>query len=215
VVVRTALLILYVAGNRNKVLIVSFQTNMIQINPDQDALIIVDVQNDFCPGGTLAVSDGDKIIPIINSLVPHFKKIFTTQDWHPKNHISFKSRGGIWPIHCIAGTKGADFHPDLEYSNAIHIKKGSDPDKEAYSGFQGTRLNEKLNESNIKRLFITGLATDYCIKNTVLDARQRGFDVIVVVDAVMGVNVSPVDSDRALTEMSMAGAKMAQHDNLT
>jgi nicotinamidase/pyrazinamidase len=181
-----------------------------KINKENDALIIVDVQNDFCPGGALAVPESDKVIPVINSLIGRFDKVFTTQDWHPADHVSFKSRGGIWPPHCVAGTPGAELHPDLKASDAIHILKGTERDKEAYSGFHGTDLASRLRRSGVTRIFVGGLATDYCVKNTVLDGRKAGFEVVVVSDAVKGVNVNPHDSEKAISEMSDAGAEIAE-----
>jgi nicotinamidase/pyrazinamidase len=188
--------------------------NMIKINRDKDALIIVDVQNDFCPGGALPVFRGDEVVPIINALFPSFDMIFTTQDWHPANHISFIEQGGLWPPHCIAGTKGAELHPHLRITGAAYIKKGTDPDKEAYSGFQDTDLAERLRDSGAKRLFIVGLATDYCVKATVLDAITSGFRVIVVADAVRGVEVHPGDSASAIDEMRRAGAAISRLDEI-
>lgn len=178
---------------------------MLTINNKTDALIIVDVQNDFCPGGALAVPEGDKIVPVINQLIQKFDKVYTTQDWHPEDHISFKKQGGIWPPHCVANTKGADFHPGLKVENAIHIFKGTDKNKEAYSGFQGTDLSGKLKENGIRRIFITGLATDYCVKATALDGLKQGFEVVVISDAIKGVDVNPDDSKKALQEMKDAG----------
>jgi nicotinamidase/pyrazinamidase len=178
----------------------------IMINRDKDALIIVDVQNDFCPGGALAVAGGDEVVAILNALIPHFEHIYTTQDWHPPNHISFKDQGGTWPSHCVAGTKGAELYPGLRAERAMHIMKGTEPDKEAYSGFQRTDLAERLQDSGIKRLFVGGLATDYCVKNTVMDALRNGFEVVLIDDAIRGVNVNPGDSAAAIDEMHRAGA---------
>lgn len=180
------------------------------INKKTDALIIVDVQNDFCPGGALAVPESDKIVPVINQLIPKFDKIYTTQDWHPADHLSFKEQGGIWPPHCVANTKGADFHPDLKAENAIHILKGTDKNKEAYSGFQGTDLSGKLKEDGIRRIFITGLATDYCVKATALDGLKQGFEVVIISDGIKGVDVNPGDSEKALGELKDAGVVIAK-----
>lgn len=181
-----------------------------KINKENDALIIVDVQNDFCPGGALAVPEGDKVIPTINSLIGRFDKVFTTQDWHPADHVSFKSQGGTWPPHCVAGTPGAELHRDLKASDAIHILKGTDSDKEAYSGFHRTDLASRLRKSGITRIFVGGLATDYCVKNTVLDGRKGGFETVVISDAVRGVNVNPHDSENAIAEMRDAGAEIVE-----
>jgi nicotinamidase/pyrazinamidase len=186
--------------------------SMIKIDPHKDALVVVDLQNDFCPGGALAVPDGDRVIPVINGLAPHFKKLFYTQDWHPPDHISFDSQGGIWPSHCVADTPGAQLHPGLrlDFGYAVQIKKGTAPDKEAYSGFQGTNLAEQLRKADVRRLIVTGLATDYCVKNTVLDALKAGFKVVVVEDAIRGVNVNPGDSARAIEEMAASGARISR-----
>ena len=183
---------------------------MIKIDKDYDALLIVDLQNDFCPGGALAVPDGDQIVPIVNAIIPYFSKLYVSQDWHPRNHISFRDQGGIWPPHCVADTKGAELHPDLEAGKAIQIRKGTDPQSEAYSGFQGTNLVEMLHNAGVERLFICGLATDYCVKATALDALSAGFHVVVLVDAVRGVEVNPGDSQKAIDDMRQAGAEIVE-----
>lgn len=186
-----------------------------KIDKAKDAMIVVDVQNDFCPGGALAVPDGDKVVPVINSLAPRFDNIFITQDWHPGNHISFKDRGGGWPPHCVAGTEGAELHSDLKLRNAVHILKGDHPDKEAYSGFQGTDLTDRLKSVGVDRIFVCGLATDYCVKATALDGLNGGFEVVVVADAVRGVEVRPGDSEAALAEMKDAGAILTDSGSLS
>ncbi|MEK7280616.1 MAG: isochorismatase family protein, partial [Nitrospirota bacterium] len=139
------------------------------------ALIIVDVQNDFCPGGALPVIDGDKVVPVLNGYIKRFREegapVIATRDWHPNNHNSFKESGGIWPPHCVQGTLGAQFHPGLDLSGDVRIiSKGASPKDEAYSGFQGTYLATELKKKGIQTLYIGGLATDYCVKHTVLDA---------------------------------------------
>lgn len=154
-----------------------------KINRTPDALLIVDVQNDFCPGGALAVSQGDAVVPVINKLVPKFDIIYTTQDWHLPNHISFKAQGGIWPPHCVAGTFGAEPHPKLRVGNAAPIKKGDNPRAEAYSGFEGTDLAQRLKSDGVRRVIIAGLTTDYCVRATTVDAIRSGFDAVVVTDA--------------------------------
>ncbi len=172
------------------------------------ALIIVDVQNDFMPGGALAVPDGDKIISQINRYIERFKghNIFATCDWHPENHISFQQRGGPWPPHCIQNTEGAKFHKDLKLpENTNIIKKASDPDKDAYSGFEGTELASKLKDLGVNTLFICGVATEYCVKNTVLDALKNGFKTYLLTDAIRGINEA--DSQKAIEEMKQAGAE--------
>lgn len=175
------------------------------------ALIIVDVQRDFCPGGSLAVPDGDKIIPVLNKYIEAFKRrsapVFLSRDWHPENHKSFKEFGGQWPVHCVRNSEGSQFHPDLKIpEDAIVISKATEPDKEAYSAFEGTDLKEKLKEKGITTLFIGGLATDYCVKSTILDALKEGFKVYFIKDASKGVNLHPGDSERAVAEMISRGA---------
>lgn len=177
-----------------------------------DALIVVDVQVDFCPGGALPVPDGDKIVPVLNEYIRKFNSagalIVATRDWHPPNHSSFKDYGGPWPPHCIQGTRGANFHPDLKLpEGAIIISKATDPLREAYSGFEGTDLNDILKRAGVKRVFVGGLATEYCVKNTVLDALKYGFEVFLLEDAIKGIDVKPGDIERAIKEMLERGAK--------
>ncbi|MDC4206093.1 MAG: bifunctional nicotinamidase/pyrazinamidase [Candidatus Manganitrophus sp.] len=177
------------------------------------ALIVVDVQNDFCPGGALAVPAGDSVAPILNRYADLFSRsgapIYATRDWHPENHLSFKARGGPWPPHCVQGTKGAEFHPRLSLPrNVTMILKGTDPDREAYSGFQGTDLAERLRRQQVERLFVGGLATDYCVKSTVLDALKAGFETVFLKDASRGVDVQPGDSEKAVEEMKKGGASV-------
>jgi len=184
------------------------------IDKDKDALIIVDIQRDFCSGGALPVPDGEKIIPIMNRYIEKFSEagalIVATRDWHPPNHISFKKYGGAWPPHCIQETLGAEFHPDLKLPKEARIvSKASLPDKEAYSGFDGTDLEKELRDAGVRRLFIGGLATDYCVKSTVLDALRLGFQTVLLLDAIKGVDVNPGDSERAIREMLERGAKKA------
>lgn len=179
------------------------------------ALIVVDVQNDFCPGGAVPVPEGDKVVSALNKYITHFRRagaaIYATRDWHPTNHISFKSRGGPWPPHCVQRTDGAKFHPALKLPEGTQIvSKGSDPDREAYSGFEGTDLERLLRDRGVKRVFIGGLATDYCVKNTVLDGLRAGFDVVLLEDASRGVNVRPKDSEEAVEEMMKKGARKAR-----
>lgn len=186
---------------------------------EKDALIIVDVQNDFCPGGALAVPEGDQIVPIINKYIENFVSknaiVVATRDWHPKNHVSFKEYGGLWPVHCVQNTWGAEFHPLLRLpKNVIIISKAFESEVEAYSGFQRTELDNILKENGVKRLFVAGLATDYCVKATVLDALKLGYEVYVLVDAVKGVNVRPNDSENAINEMIKAGAKLVTFNQI-
>ena len=184
------------------------------IDRKKDALVIVDLQNDFCPGGALAVRDGDKIVPVVNSLIAKFENVFTTQDWHPADHISFEAQGGIWPPHCVVGTPGVGLHPDLKVGGTIRIHKGGESDKETYSGFQGTDLEDQLKNRGIKRIFVCGLATDYCVKATVLDGIKSGFEVMVIADAIKGVEVKSGDSSVAIENMRDAGATMIDSKSL-
>ena len=190
-----------------------------RINKDKDALIIVDVQRDFCSGGALPVPDGEKIIPTLNKYIEKFSKagalIVATRDWHPPNHMSFKDYGGVWPTHCVQGTLGAEFHPDLRLPREVKIvSKATSADKEAYSGFDGTNLERELKDAGIKRVFVGGLATDYCVKSTVLDALRLGFETILLIDAIKGVDVNLGDSERAIEEMIKRGAKKASLNDL-
>jgi nicotinamidase/pyrazinamidase len=176
-----------------------------------DALIIVDVQHDFLPGGSLAVPHGDEVIPVLNQYIGIFQAkglpIYATRDWHPPNHCSFKSQGGPWPPHCVAGTKGAQFSSKLRIPTSISvISKATDPDKDAYSGFQGTDLDDRLHHDDILRLLIGGLATDYCVLNTVKDALKRSYKVFILQDAIRPVNVHPEDGKKAEAEMARIGA---------
>ncbi|MEO0257837.1 MAG: bifunctional nicotinamidase/pyrazinamidase [candidate division WOR-3 bacterium] len=178
---------------------------------NKDALIIVDVQKDFCPGGALAVPHGDEVVPVINNYIEIFKNhgglIIATRDWHPENHSSFSEHGGIWPPHCIQNTEGAEFHDELKLPNdVIVISKADHPDKEAYSGFDGTNLEKVLRGHGIQRVFVAGLATDYCVKATVLDALRFNFFTFLLLDATRGVNINPDDSERAVIDMLDKGA---------
>lgn len=180
-----------------------------------DALIIVDAQNDFCPGGALAVPDGDKVIEPINRVAPLFRCVVTTQDWHPPNHCSFKENGGMWPSHCVAGTPGAELHPQLNQQPVnLRIHKADTAEKDAYSGFDNTDLAAQLRQRGVKRVFVCGLATDYCVRATALDALKEGFETVVLTDAVRGVDVQPGDSERALQEMRAMGAMMVTSGEL-
>jgi nicotinamidase/pyrazinamidase len=176
---------------------------------DSDALIVVDVQNDFCPGGALAVSGGDEIVPIVNALMERFGMVFATQDFHPPGHSSFTEQGGPWPVHCVQGTPGAEFHPDLAIDEVDEIvQKGQPVDTDGYSGFAGTDLAERLRSRGIRRVFVAGLATDYCIKHTAIEAAGNGFETVVLTDAIRGVDAEAGDSQRAMEEMERAGATL-------
>jgi nicotinamidase/pyrazinamidase len=150
-----------------------------------DALIIADVQKDFLPGGALGIKDGDQIIPVLNEYITIFKeanaKVVASRDWHPSNHVSFQAQGGQWPPHCVQDTEGAQFSPNLKLPDIVTIvSKATDPNKEAYSVFDGTGLANQLISQGITRIFIGGLATDYCIVNSVLDAKKAGLDAVVL-----------------------------------
>jgi len=185
-----------------------------KINLDTDTLIMVDVQNDFCPGGALAVREGDLVVKPLNHAQKFFRHIFATRDWHPEDHCSFMGRGGPWPPHCIQNTHGAKFHTDLEISRAWVISKAFEKDIDAYSGFQGTDLEARLKREGIKRVFIGGLATDYCVRATALDALATGFEVVLLEDTVRGVDVHPGDSEKAISEMKEKGAAAAVTNDL-
>lgn len=183
------------------------------------ALLIVDLQNDFCPGGSLAVPEGDTIVPVVNHAIGRFSApglpIIASRDWHPARTSHFRDFGGIWPPHCIQGTVGAKFHPDLHLpQETIIVSKGTDPHRDDYSALQarddlGTPLSELLTRLGVTHIYVCGLATDYCIKETVLEARLCGIGVTVLTDAVRGVDLAPGDSERALEMMCAAGAKSA------
>lgn len=177
-----------------------------------DALLIVDVQHDFLPGGALAVPHGDAVLAPLNRAIDlcagQGVAVFATRDWHPIDHCSFKARGGPWPPHCIAGTPGAEFADGLRLgSDARVVSKGTEPGREAYSGFAGTDLEQRLRGAGVRRLVVGGLATDYCVLQTVLDGRRLGFDVVVLRDAIAAVDKR--DGERALDEMAAAGALIA------
>ena len=176
-----------------------------------DALVIVDVQRDFLPGGALAVPRGDEVVPVLNGYIRLFRDkglpIIATRDWHPPNHCSFKEQGGPWPPHCVQGTPGAQFAPGLELPrDVIIISKATRPQEEAYSGFEGTDMDEKLKALGVKRLFVGGLATDYCVLGTVKDALKLGYRVYLLLDAIRAVDVNPGDGERAIEEMKSLGA---------
>jgi nicotinamidase/pyrazinamidase len=228
---------------------------------NNDALIVVDVQNDFCPGGALGVPGGDAVIPVINRILPNFAHTVFSRDWHPADHCSFSDTPQFmdksWPVHCVQDTPGAAYHVDLHVpenaikrdanqeigvpnvdlhvpvnaikrdanqeigvpnvdlrvpENVIHILKGTSPDKEVYSAFEDTGLKERLEAQGVKRVFITGLATDYCVKHTALDAVQAGFDTVVLTDVCRGIATESIDA--ALQEMKAAGVHIIKTEEL-
>lgn len=182
------------------------------------ALLIVDVQNDFCPGGALAVKGGDEIVPVLNQYIKEFQRlkfpVLASRDWHPRVTKHFKEFGGLWPAHCVQETPGAAFHPLLNMNDKVQIiSKGMDPEKDSYSAFHGfdphgNSLLDVLKESAIGELYVGGLATDYCVKASVLDALNYGFRVFVLEDATKGVDLKPQDSKQAFKEMTVRGAKL-------
>lgn len=181
------------------------------------ALLIVDPQRDFMPGGALPVPGGDEIIPVLNRYIELAQKrgwpVIVTRDWHPKNHCSFKEQGGPWPPHCIAGTEGAQFHPDLRLpEGAIVISKATEPDREAYSAFQGTDLLQKLRELGVKRLLVGGVATDYCVNETVRDAVKACFEVWLLLDATRGIDPKAVAE--VLESLKRMGVKLATFEEV-
>jgi len=184
----------------------------------KDALIIADVQKDFLPGGALPVPSGDEVIPVLNDYINLFKaakaKVFAIRDWHPADHMSFKEFGGQWPPHCIQGTEGAEFHLDLKLPENVRvISKAMNPKRESYSGFDDTTLADEMRESRISRIFIGGLATEYCVKDTVLDGLCSGFAMVLLSDASRGINVRADDSEKAVSAMRIGGAKIATLDD--
>ncbi|MBN2085092.1 MAG: bifunctional nicotinamidase/pyrazinamidase [Anaerolineales bacterium] len=200
------------------------------------ALILVDIQNDFCPGGALAVPEGDAIIPLINRLQPLFELVTATQDWHPRGHGSFASTHGqpiytvieihgapqtLWPDHCVQGTHGAELAASLDRARIARVfQKGTDPEIDSYSGFldadhkHATGLADFLRGRAVDEVYIVGLATDYCVKYTALDAAALGFRAHVIEDACRGVNLQPGDSEAALAEMRTAGVGIVKGEEI-
>lgn len=186
---------------------------------EKSALVVVDVQNDFLPGGSLAVPDGDQVVPVLNEYIRRFKAaglpIYATRDWHPPVTKHFKQYGGVWPPHCIQGTRGAEFHPDLRLpDDVIIVSKGMDPAQDSYSAFQayeadGTDMATSLRKREIAHTYVGGLATDYCVRATTLDALREGFRVTVLIDGSLGVNLKPHDSEKAIVDTVAAGAVVA------
>jgi nicotinamidase/pyrazinamidase len=198
-----------------------------------NALIVVDLQNDFCPGGALPVPEGDRIVVVVNQLQPRFDLVVATQDWHPADHGSFASNHPgkkpgdtielagrpqiLWPTHCVQGTRGADFHPQLDSSAIAQVfRKGVDPAVDSYSGFfdnghrKSTGLGEYLKQRGVERVYVCGLATDYCVKFTVLDAVDLGFETSLIEDACRGVDLHPGDVRQAIEEMRSEGVNVVQ-----
>jgi nicotinamidase/pyrazinamidase len=203
---------------------------MFDLNAVTDALLVVDVQNDFCPGGALAVTDGDAVVPIINAIAPRFGSIAVTQDWHPAGHVSFASTHGrepfetidlaygtqvLWPDHCVQGSFGAELHPGLELLGAqVTVRKGCQLEVDSYSGLMEadrisrTGLGAYLRERGVTRIFLAGLATDFCVAWTALDARAAGFEVVVIADACAAIDLDG-SLDKALSDMAAAGVVLS------
>jgi nicotinamidase/pyrazinamidase len=184
------------------------------------ALILVDIQNDFCPGGALAVQKGDEVVEVVNQLMPMFPLVVSTQDWHTPDHISFKANGGIWPPHCVQNSFGAQLHAGLRQKLIdLQFRKAFKADNDSYSGFDGVdangrSLNEVLKARKISRVYVTGLATDYCVKETAKDALKNGFEVFLVTDAIRAVNVNAGDGNEALLELEKSGAHLLNSEGL-
>ena len=175
-------------------------------------LVVVDVQNDFCPGGSLGIADGDRVVIAINRYVEQFAAvgapIFATRDWHPPETKHFVAYGGTWPVHCVQNTEGAEFHPALRDDPRIIVVSKGLGDNDGYSAFDGTNLATELQEQGVEEVVVGGLATDYCVKHTVLDARKHGFKVKALIDAMQAVDLQNGDGERALEEMRAAGAQI-------
>ncbi len=176
-----------------------------------DALLVIDVQRDFLPGGSLAVPGGTRVLAPLNRCLALFEErglpVFATRDWHPHDHCSFGAQGGPWPPHCVTGSRGAAFAEALRLPARTRlVSKGTNAGREAYSGFADTDLERRLGDEGVKRLFVGGLATDYCVGQTVRDARRHGFDVVVLRDAIAAVDAKPGDGARAIEQMAQQGA---------
>jgi nicotinamidase/pyrazinamidase len=174
-----------------------------------DAVLVVDVQRDFCPGGALPVSEGDRVVPVLNRYLDRAATVkamaFASRDWHPPDHVSFQEQGGPWPAHCVRETDGAQFHPDLRLPpGTIVIQKGEDPNQDVYSVFEGTGFADRLRRAAVNRLWVGGLALDVCVRATVLDALKEGLEVHLIRDAVRAVE--PEKAESVLQELEQAGA---------
>jgi nicotinamidase/pyrazinamidase len=180
------------------------------------ALLIIDFQNDFTSGGALEVPGGDEIAEPVKRLAGEFDHVFATRDWHPPDHASFETEGGPWPVHCVQGTYGAELHPamrEIEVDEIVDV--GVERDDEGYSGFEKSKLADLLHERGVDEVAVVGLATDYCVRASAIDARREGFDTTVVTDAIRAVDVKAGDGERALEDMKQAGAKLATSGELS
>lgn len=190
----------------------------------RSALLLVDVQNDFCSGGALAVDEGDIVVSVLNDYSERFRAlqlpIYASRDWHPRVTKHFKEFGGLWPPHCIQGTQGAEFHPDLQRPAAENvITAGDSAEDEGYSAFEGhlpdgQTFADRLRDDHVDHLYVGGLATDYCVRASALDGRKVGLKVTLLIDAIRGVNLQPDDSERAIDEMRRAGIDLATLDTV-
>lgn len=180
------------------------------------ALIVVDVQNDFCPGGSLAVANGDEVVKPLNRLIQEFlergEPVFKSRDWHTPTTKHFANYGGTWPVHCVQNTKGAEFHPHLLDDIHIRVISKGLGDEDSYSAFDGTDLGLQLERLGVEEVWVGGLATDYCVKNTVLDALKQGFSVKALEDSMRAVELNPGDGERAIEEMRQAGAQIVSSE---
>ncbi|HEU5131935.1 MAG TPA: nicotinamidase [Pyrinomonadaceae bacterium] len=183
----------------------------------KQALIVVDVQNDFCPGGALAVAEGDEVVEPLNEMIDEFLErgdpVYKSRDWHPPKTKHFTAYGGTWPIHCVQNTKGAEFHPQLRDDPRIRVISKGLGDTDCYSAFDETDLASQLHEQGVEELVVGGLATDYCVKATVLAGLNEGFKVKALKNAMRAVDVNPGDGERAIQEMKAAGAQIVNGDN--
>lgn len=183
----------------------------------KQALIVVDVQNDFCPGGTLAVAHGDEVVAPLNELIDDFLErgdpVYKSRDWHRPQTKHFQAYGGTWPVHCVQNTKGAEFHPQLKDDPRIHVISKGLGDTDCYSAFDETDLAAQLRKAGVEELVVGGLATDYCVKETVLAGLKQGFKVKAVENAMRPVDLKPGDGERAIQEMRAAGAQLVTTDN--
>lgn len=187
------------------------------------ALLLVDVQNDFCPGGSLAVRDGDQVVPVLNQYIGHFRgqglPVFASRDWHPTTTKHFKQYGGVWPVHCVQGTQGAAFHGGLDLGGVRVISKGMDPERDSYSAFQGfdeegAAFIDVLRRLGVTELYVGGLATDYCVKASAIDAREQGLSVKLLIDGSRAVELGPSDGARAIEEMVRAGVDVVTKERV-
>ena len=180
-----------------------------------DALVVVDVQNDFCPGGALAVTDGDAVVPVLNEHIVAAQQagsiVVASRDWHPEDHCSFDAQGGPWPRHCVRDTEGSAFHPDLKLpDDVLVVSKGKATDRDNYSAFDDTGLADTLHKRGVERVWVGGLAQDVCVRATVLDACDAGFETHLIAEATRPVDLNPGDGERAIEAMRAAGALIEQ-----